>query len=259
MSVFKAKAAFDSNASVKDMDMKLGIVTGYFASFNTLDADNDIILPGAFAKTIAAQGPQSSQPRIKYLLDHDTSKAIGVIQVLREDAKGLYYESKVGSNATAIDFLKMVDSGLITEHSFGYGVVKKTVVNPDADWRDQTTQLIEVKMWEGSPLQCWGANQNTPLTGAKAMKRIPLLLKAIDDGKFTDETFGILKDELIMLETAFKNISSNSTKQIACTVCNTNNDDDIDICTNCGNQMKAVLIPDSWKDAIQSFNNSLKN
>jgi hypothetical protein len=32
-------------AGIKDMDIKQGIVTGYFSSFNTLDSDNDIILP----------------------------------------------------------------------------------------------------------------------------------------------------------------------------------------------------------------------
>ena len=40
-------------AGIKDADVKLGIVTGYLASFNNLDSDNDIILPGAFTKTIA--------------------------------------------------------------------------------------------------------------------------------------------------------------------------------------------------------------
>lgn len=193
-------------AAVKDADIKKGIVTGYLASFGNLDADNDIIMQGAFTKSITEMGPAASKPRIKYLLDHDTSKALGVFSVLREDAKGLYYEAQVGSHNLGTDFLKMVDSGLITEHSIGYSVVKKTTVNPDADWKDQQTQLNELKLWEGSALQCWGANCETPLTGVKAKKyaeqRIPNLLKALKNGTFTVNTFEYLEKELIFLQKA---------------------------------------------------------
>lgn len=38
------------DASIKDVDQKKGIVSGYFAAFHSKDADGDIIKPGAFAK-----------------------------------------------------------------------------------------------------------------------------------------------------------------------------------------------------------------
>lgn len=195
-------------ASVKDADVKLGITTGYLASFGNLDSDNDIIMPGAFAKSIMEMGPASNKPRIKYILDHNTTKALGTYNLLQEDSKGLYYEAQVGSHALGQDFLKMVESGLITEHSIGYGVVKKVVTNPDADWRDQQTQLFELKLWEGSPLQCWGANADTPLTGIKARKyaeqRIPKIIAAIKNGTFTEKTFEYLEKELLFLQQAFE-------------------------------------------------------
>lgn len=199
-------------ASIKDMDMKEGVVTGYAANFGSLDADNDIIMPGAFSKTIKEQGPKSTQPRIKHLLNHNTSQPIGNPLSLMEDSKGLLYESKVGTNSIAVDFLKMVDSGLITEHSIGYSTVRKTITNPDADWRDQTTQLHELKLYEFSSLTAWGANQNTPLLGVKSLKtvegRIANLIKAIDSGTFTDSTFLFLQDELLFLQKAFKDITT---------------------------------------------------
>lgn len=195
-------------AQIKDLDAKQGIVTGYGAHFGTLDADNDIIMPGAFSKTIQEQGPASKLPRIKYLLDHNTNKALGVFTELKEDTTGLYYEAKVGTHDLGQDFLKMVDSGLITEHSIGYGIIKKTIINPDADWRDQQTQLQELKLWEVSALQCWGANCNTPLTGHKAQKyaeqRIPSILKALQNGTFTEKTFEYLEKELLFLQQAIK-------------------------------------------------------
>lgn len=202
------------SASIKDMDIKQGIVTGYAASFNTLDADNDIIMPGAFTKTINEQGPKSKQPRIKHLLNHNTSQPIGNPLTLMEDNKGLLYESKIGTNSIAQDFLKMVDSGLITEHSIGFSTVRKTVINPDADWRDQTTHIHEVKLYEFSSLTAWGANQNTPLIGVKSLQtideRINTIVKAIDNGTFTDSTFIFLKDELYFLQKAFKDITTHA-------------------------------------------------
>lgn len=214
MSEYIHKQAHYLIASIKDMDAKQGIVTGYAASFGTLDADRDIIMPGAFSKTIKEQGPQSTQPRIKHLLNHNTSQPLGLPQVLKEDTKGLYYESKIGTNAIAADFLKMVDSGLITEHSIGFNTIRKTITNPDADWRDQTTQIHEVKLYEFSSLTAWGANQYTPLIGVKSIKsvedRIERLIKAIDAGTFTDTTFTFLNDELLFLQKAFKDISTHA-------------------------------------------------
>lgn len=192
--------------------MKQGIVTGYAAHFNSIDSDNDIIMPGAFTKTIKEQGPDSMQPRIKHLLNHYSSQPLGKPLTLKEDATGLYYESKIGSHSLAVDFLKMVDSGLITEHSIGYGVVKKTVLNPDADWREQQTQLHELKLWEFSSLTAWGANQNTPLLGVKSKQdiegRIGNLIKAVENGTFTDTTFHFLQEELLFLQKAFKDITT---------------------------------------------------
>lgn len=195
-------------ASIKDADTKLGIVTGYASEFNSLDSDRDIVMTGAFTKTIKEQGPDSTQPRIKHLLNHNTEQPLGKLLVLKEDAKGLYYESKVGSNAIAVDYLKMVDSGLITEHSIGYSVIKKTIINPDANWMEQQTQLNELKLWELSSLTAWGANQNTPLLGLKNLTdvndRITRLIKAINTGTFTDSTFAFLNDELLYLQKALK-------------------------------------------------------
>lgn len=199
-------------ASIKDADMKLGIVTGYASSFNTMDSDNDIIMPGAFSKTISEQGPNSSQPRIKHLLNHNTSQPVGNPTSLKEDGYGLLYESKVGTHALGVDFLKMVDSGLITEHSIGFRPVRKTLTNPEADWKDQVTHIHEVKLYEFSSLTAWGSNQYTPLIGVKSKQtvedRIERLIKAIANGTFRDSTFELLNDELLFLQKAFKDIST---------------------------------------------------
>lgn len=195
----------------KDVDGKKGIVTGYFAAFNNVDADGDVIRKGAFERTIRENGPKSAKPRIKHLMNHNTSEPLGLLLEMKEDDKGLYYESKLGTHSLGQDFVKMVESGLITEHSIGYRVIKRNQLqdyegymkNPGRGW----FELVELKMFEGSSLTAWGANPNTPITGMKTElqvqnvnNRIDLLCKALRNGTFTDETFDLLEIELRQLQ-----------------------------------------------------------
>lgn len=203
--------------SFKDIDGKKGIVTGYFADFNSIDSDGDIIKPGAFTKSISEWGPNSSKKRIKHLLNHDTSKPLGVIQVLKEDAKGLYYESQLGTHSLGVDFIKMVDSGLVTEHSIGFQTIKYNQLKPWNEWKpgEAARELTDLKLYEGSSLTAWGANMNTPLTGLKHEQkikkvndRIDLLIKAIRNGTFTDETFDLLEIELKQMQQFISDIAT---------------------------------------------------
>lgn len=185
----------------KDVDGKKGIVTGYFADFNSIDSDGDIIKPGAFTKTISESGPNSKKPRIKHLMNHDVSQPLGVLVSLKEDAKGLYYESQLGNHSLGVDFVKMAESGLITEHSIGYRTIKYNQVCPWNDWKqgEVARELTELKLWEGSSLTAWGANPNTPLTSLKSEVEINKLLNKADaiekfcrNSTSTDETIEML-------------------------------------------------------------------
>lgn len=189
----------------KDVDTKQGLVSGYFANFGTRDSDGDVIEKGAFIKSINEHGPKSKQPRIKHLLDHDTKKAVGVIQELDEDNYGLYYVSKAGRHQNGVDFLLMVEDGIISEHSIGYSVVKYRSESDEVK-KESTWYLEELKLWEGSSLQCWGANPNTPIEGVKEQafeniaERMQTLERAIRNGKYSDEAFKCLEIELISIK-----------------------------------------------------------
>ncbi|GAB4001538.1 hypothetical protein GCM10028807_57930 [Spirosoma daeguense] len=185
---------FDTPGLIKDADPKKGIVTGYFACFGNKDSDGDIIRSGAFAKTISENGPNSTRPRIKHLLDHRTNQSIGKLLELKEDTKGLYYESQIGTHGLGVDFLKMAESGLITEHSIGYSVIKG-----NWDKNQDAYELLELKLYEGSSLQFYGANPDTPLTGIKSQADIEhtlaILEKQLRSGTLTDETYEFLQKQ----------------------------------------------------------------
>ena len=188
------------NATIKDLDVATGIVTGYFSQFNSIDLDGDVIMPGAFTKTIAERGPDSSKPEIAYLWQHDTTKPLGKLLVLREDNFGLYFEAKMSDTTWGEDALKLYRDGVITQHSIGYQVIKS--VETQMDMEEEVEQIYEVKLWEGSAVT-FGANPNTPFTGFKSAQeredRIKTLVKAIKNGSYTDETFGLIEVELLKL------------------------------------------------------------
>ena len=192
--------------SIKAVDMNTRQISGYFSAFNVVDSYGDVVMPGAFAKTIQEQGPNSRQPRIKHLLNHDVSQPLGKIIELKEDNYGLFYTSQIGTHSLGDDFLKMVESGLITEHSIGYRVVKQTssktqIEENGRETEVEVTQLLELKLFEGSSLTGWGVNQYTPLvSGAKSdveklSNRIKQLDKFVKAAEVSQETI-----ELLMLE-----------------------------------------------------------
>lgn len=238
-----------ANASIKDVDGKKGIVSGYFASFNNVDSDGDIIRKGAFTKSIMEWGPDSTQPRIKHLQNHNVSQPLGKITGLNEDATGLNYESQIGSHALGQDFIKMVDSGLITEHSIGYQVMKQNQLQDYADYMKNPSagmyELTDLKLWEGSSLTAWGSNDRTPLTGMKDAEKKDALQALLNRQKnlekfcrnttASDETIELL---LIECKQLTQLIIENTKEPIIST-----------------SQPKI----NEWADAIKTFSNSLKN
>ena len=192
-------------SEIMDMNPMQGIVTGYFSKFNNVDADGDIMKPGAFTKTISEQGPASAQPRIKHLLNHDPSQPLGKLMTLKEDEYGLYYESQVGTHEGGEDFIKMVESGLITEHSIGFKIIKRNQIQSYENYLRNPSlgqfEITEVKLYEGSSLTAWGANSLTPITSLKGDKNLDvdmIVAKSAAIDKFcrnttaTDDTIQML-------------------------------------------------------------------
>ena len=234
-----------TKATVTDVDGIKGVVTGYFAHFNNVDSDGDIIRPGSFKKTIKEQGPDSAQPRIKHLLNHDPSQPLGKLLSLKEDKVGLAYESQVGSHTLGQDFIKMIESGLITEHSIGFRTMKKNQLQPYENYiknpKDGMFEITEMKLYEGSSLTAWGANSLTPITGLKSeidvdlvVARVQAIEKFCKNTTATDDTI-----EMLLLHS----------KQLAQLVLDMKK----------GTEPMEIIQPsESFADIIREFNNKLK-
>lgn len=186
-----------SQGAVKDVDTKRRIVTGYLSDFDSKDYHEDIIPRGAFKKTL-----QERSSEIYFLNQHNWAQPHGKFAILREDAKGLYFESNpLVDTSYSSDLIKLYEHGIVKEHSIGYQVVQS-----EKDKKAEARILTEIKLYEGSNVTM-GANPNTPFGGfkCKSMKEandmIKKLIKAVKSGTFTDETF-------ILLEVALKELQA---------------------------------------------------
>jgi len=137
---------------LKDLDTKQGIVSFYFSAFNFKDSVKDIVLPGAFTKTI-----KENRDRIKHLYNHNTTQSPGVIKELGQDTFGAFAVSQLFKAPHVIGQNVMVEyeSGGITEHSMGYRSIKERF-----DSKQDANLISEVYLWEVSSLTAWGANKN---------------------------------------------------------------------------------------------------
>src|SRR5437868_12348271 len=68
-----------------------GSFEGYASVFHREDLSRDMVLPGAFADSLAQRGPSG----VKMLYQHDANQPIGVWAQLKEDARGLYARGRL--------------------------------------------------------------------------------------------------------------------------------------------------------------------
>ena len=187
------------SGSIKDVDVKNGIVTGYFAAFDNLDFDNQMFIRGAFKKTIKENGPEGKN-KIMHLLHHDIWRPLSKPTVLKEDNTGLYFESPISHTTYGKDTILLYADGVYNEHSVGFIIMKD---GHDTEGKNSYQTLLEVKLFEGSTVT-WGANDQTPFVGFKnkeyLCQRIDLLTKSLHKGNYTDETFRNLEIELLNLK-----------------------------------------------------------
>ena len=141
-----------------EIDFNTKKVAGYLSSFGNVDSWNDIIIKGAFAKTI-----KERKDKILFLFQHNWQKPLGKFTELVEDDKGLYFEAEIVNTTYGEDLIKLYASKLINEHSIGFQTIKSETDNTEG-----IRHISEIKLYEGSAVTL-GANSETPFLGFKGM------------------------------------------------------------------------------------------
>lgn len=176
---------------VKDIDEKQGIVTGYFSVFGNIDSDGDMIMPGAFKKSLS-----ENSHRIKHLWQHSVSHPLSGTKnnrlTLKEDSYGLYFESQISQTSWGKDAIQAYVDGVVDEHSIGFRTIKERKAS-------SYNELIELKLMEGSTVT-WGANEMARSNDMKSLTKEDFIkcmdeeYKALKNGDFESDDFFALLD-----------------------------------------------------------------
>jgi len=182
---------------LSDYDEKNSIVKGYGSYFNNKDADDDVIMRGAYRKTIEENGE-----RVKYLYQHNMMQPIGKMKELYEDDKGLMFVAEVPKTQLGKDVIALMKAGVITENSVG---ILPIVKQDKGDYRE----LKEVKLFEISAVTL-AANDQAKIMDVKGntniediYKRYDNLCKLIRKGEISDEMGYAIESEIYKLKSLF--------------------------------------------------------
>jgi HK97 family phage prohead protease len=117
-----------------------GTVEGYASLFGEIDAARDMVMPGAFARTLRARGPR----RVPMLFQHDPAEPVGVWLELVEDFRGLRARGRlIPDVARARELVALVKAGAVDGLSIGFRTVKGRV-----DPASRVRKIHELELWE---------------------------------------------------------------------------------------------------------------
>jgi len=117
-----------------------GTVEGYASLFGELDAARDMVMPGAFARTLKSRGPR----RVPMLFQHDPAEPVGVWLELTEDWRGLRARGRLIPDVTrARELIALVKAGAVDGLSIGFRTVKGRV-----DPVSRVRKIHELELWE---------------------------------------------------------------------------------------------------------------
>ncbi|KKB10640.1 peptidase U35 [Devosia geojensis] len=115
-----------------------GRFAGYASVFDVPDDGNDVVMPGAFAKSLGKRGRE----RIRMLFQHDPKEPIGRWETIREDGFGLWVEGLLVQGVPRADALRaLIERRAIDGLSIGFRTVKATR-------RNGQRLLHEIDLWE---------------------------------------------------------------------------------------------------------------
>lgn len=146
---------------VKSLDSK-GSFCGYGSVFGNADAYRDVVMPGAFADSLAAWKEKDALPPI--LWQHDARQPLGPYTKMAEDGTGLYVEGQLLINDVqqAREAYALMKSKTIRGLSIGY-----EVTDEEYDGKTNVNRLTAIDLWEVS-LATFPANVEAAVTSVKS-------------------------------------------------------------------------------------------
>ncbi len=157
-------------------DENEGRFSGYASIFGNKDLGNDVMVEGAFAKSIASKGARG----VKLLYQHKADEPIGVFDEIIEDRKGLKVKGRLAMGTQkGKEVYELMKMGAIDGLSIGYRVSPKGATY---DEKGKRRMLKEVDLMEISAVT-FPMNPRARIQAVKG------------EGKSVREWEGFLRDE----------------------------------------------------------------
>lgn len=143
---------------------KTGVFEGYGSVFFTIDSYRDVVMPGAFADSIAEHKAKGTAPAL--LWQHNHYEPIGRYTDFEEDEKGLFLRGELFIN----DHVPMADKcyTLFKRKAIKGLSIGFNVASGGEEWDDEArvNRLTKVDLWETSPVT-FPANPDAEVTAVK--------------------------------------------------------------------------------------------
>ena len=148
-----------------------GVIEGYASVFDVIDEQGDIVLPGAFTRTINAWSAKGKP--VPVLWQHDAFAPIGATTAISEDDHGLRIRTQLVMGVQkAREAHALADAGVLGGLSIGFSVPKLARDGqPAVVWDDERDARLfrEVRLWEYS-LVTFPANEDAVITSVKDLE-----------------------------------------------------------------------------------------
>lgn len=199
------------NFKVKSADLEEGVISGYASVFGNVDSYGEIVVEGAFSKSIEKIEKTGKVISVFYGHNMEDPRAnIGRVIELREDSHGLFFKAQLDLSGDTYGCLVygQLQDGRLDSLSFGFSVI-------DGASTKAGYELRELELYEISVVPV-PANQEALITEVKAGRAISAknmdlirrayealgeLLDAYGDENFNngEKSAGIPADEVMAL------------------------------------------------------------
>jgi uncharacterized protein len=117
-----------------------GRFAGYASVFGRLDDAGDLVMPGAFGRSLAKRGAG----KLRMLFQHDPKEPVGTWDVAREDGFGLWVEGRLVPGVPRADALRrLIERRAIDGLSIGFRAERAT-----REARSGHRKLWAIDLWE---------------------------------------------------------------------------------------------------------------
>lgn len=141
-------------------------IKGFASIFGNIDNEGDIVLPGAFTRSLAEIGPGM---KIPIFWEHEgvrkSGLPIGHTTFLEENSRGLFYRGIIVPTSKGLDVHMLIEAGSVDESSFAFGII-------DQEISGGIRNLKELKITEISVVT-WGANSEASVEVAQLASEHP--------------------------------------------------------------------------------------